>query len=260
MKELLCTRDDINCLPFHGVINLIRVSDTTDEEELSETDTESVKELLLQFVSRTYLAWKASPAPSILFALVWSAQYMTRWIEGSPGRKWDLGIAPDDDLIAELMKSLIAKDPSQLEIADERGNYPLHAAAGLHSRLVDRYGKLYRHSWEELFQILIEAAPEVAYQRNGSGRLPIHVALANGMTWSLGVRRLFKAEQRVLRIADPCTRLLPFMSAAAASRNNVQSDAVDQNDDDAIALEKIETVYHLLREDPATILLVWKRM
>jgi len=89
----------------------------------------------------------------------------------------------------------------------------------------------------------LKAHPEAAREKiySDHDRYPLHSALANGHTWSRGVRDLFLAAPEILLFQDPLTRLFPFQLPAVS--------VLGGNDDDV----DLETVYQLLRSRPDVV-------
>jgi len=58
------------------------------------------------------------------------------------------------------------------------------------------------------------ADPSAAAVANRDGRLPLHLAIDNGIDWSTGIQDLFLANPSAASIRDPVTQLFPFMYAS----------------------------------------------
>ena len=255
-KDMLCSRSDAQYYLLHNIVDILRELEEFQEYKPSQKNLEVTKELLLQAASKMHDAWTGIEAPSMLFAAVWAAQYMTRWRELKGGTSQDMGfdVFVDHVTVILIVSALVEQDAKQLQHADKRGNIPLHVAAGLDCWFGNRHKELYGTSWCHLFQCLINADRESSLKFNCAGRLPIHIALSNYMTWDYGVKELVRSKPEMLRIADPLTRLLPFMSAGEEKPNRTRTGC---SDDEEVVLGRLETSYCLLREDPAVILLIW---
>jgi hypothetical protein len=90
------------------------------------------------------------------------------------------------------------------------------------------------HDGEAAIKSLLKAFPGVVVERH-QGRLPIHLALAAGLTWRTGVSDIVLTDSSVLAEIDPIDALFPFMQAAACKRRD------------------LSTIYSLLRENPAVL-------
>jgi ankyrin repeat protein len=106
-------------------------------------------------------------------------------------------------------------------VRDRYGNLPLHYAVQLPVASVSDSCILVQ---------LIHAFPEGASCKDASGRLPLHMALKEGYTWSQGVRYIFEQYKLAIAIQEEEHELYPFALAAAFSDE--------------------ETTYCLLREHP----------
>jgi hypothetical protein len=105
---------------------------------------------------------------------------------------------------------------------------------------------------------LLDAFPGACEVRDrwGGGRLPLHLAIANGRGWTPvtgGLIHLVEYEPTTIRERDPVTRLFPFMLAAAtAAAAESNTPAIIQDKTDATAT----TIYELLRLDPSLVVIV----
>ena len=75
---------------------------------------------------------------------------------------------------------------------------------------------------------------------NSEGRLPLHLAIENGLGWNEGTAEIYKAYPDAVSVRDPVTGVFPFL--AAASQCNC--------DDDIITLSNC---YLLLKTDPSVL-------
>lgn len=102
---------------------------------------------------------------------------------------------------------------------------PLHAVvrekrcqAELRDSFIARYGSQARH-------------------HDSTGRLCLHLAIEGGCTWENGVKQFYQAAPKAIETRDVRTHLFPVMMAA-----------VGEN-------AEVETIYHLLKEDPSLIMI-----
>lgn len=88
-------------------------------------------------------------------------------------------------------------------------------------------------SQPSVIDILLEAKPEAASIPDNQGRLPLHLAISSGKTWSQGVKAILKANPDTLTSPDPTTGLQPFLQAASSSNPD------------------LGTILELLKKDPS---------
>ena len=100
---------------------------------------------------------------------------------------------------------------------------------------------------ESVLDILCAIYPNAAACMDRYGSLPLHHALRSGKAWNSGIKTLFDAHPEGLRRADPQNGLLPFMAAAASSKNIKNSSK--NKDQDAFT-----TSFLLLRKRPEVIM------
>ena len=124
--------------------------------------------------------------------------------------------------------------PCSFSIVDNRRKNVLHVAA---EQAAYREG-----SWQDIIEYLIFRNDGIncARMRDDSGRLPIHSATANMLSWSNGLEDITEANFSALTIPDPVTNLYPFMLAA--------------HGDAALSVPAdLNSVYTLLRLNPELI-------
>lgn len=114
--------------------------------------------------------------------------------------------------------------PEELIEEDENGDTPLSIFLSCHKAcgnalgwdndegVVDR-GKCGIKAMDML-QTVLWADPSAAAVANRDGRLPLHLAIDNGIDWSTGIQNLFLANPSAASIRDPVTQLFPFMYAS----------------------------------------------
>ena len=255
-KNMLCSRSGAQYYLLHNIVDILQELKEFEDSTPSQKHFDMTRELLLQAASKMHDAWTGVEAPSMLFAAVWAAQYVTGWREIKGGTSQDMrfDVHVNHDTVGSIVSALIEQDPEQLQRTDERGNTPLHVTAGLDCWLANRHKELYGTGWGHLLRCLLDVDGELLLKHNCAGRLPVHIALSNYMTWDYGIEELITSNPATLRIADPLTRLLPFMSAGEEKPNRSRMGC---SDDEEVVLGRLETSYRLLREDPAVILLVW---
>lgn len=66
----------------------------------------------------------------------------------------------------------------------------------------------------ELIQMLLEVDMKSALEADAVGRIPIHLAISNQISWSAGVCHLFRAAPISIQVKDPVTNLYPFQLMA----------------------------------------------
>ena len=128
--------------------------------------------------------------------------------------------------------------PCSFGIVDNRRKNVLHVAA---EQAAHREG-----SWQDIIEYLIIFGNDenngihCACMRDDSGRLPIHSATANRLSWRNGLEDITEANFYALSIPDPVTNLYPFMLAAHGdAASSVPAD--------------LNSVYTLLRMNPEII-------
>ena len=86
----------------------------------------------------------------------------------------------------------------------------------------------------QILDYILEGSMNTASIKDGSGRLPLHVACEHGISWNKGLEKLVKANVTALDTYDPVTCLAPFALLAATG-------------------EQLDSVYRLLRQHPNVI-------
>ena len=182
------------------------------------------------------------------------------------------------DVPPELVRFACRFHRGDLYDKDEEGRLPIHICASSPTYVKHPSKREAKHS---LMRYLLHEDSAVAKIFDKSGRLPIHFACKNGKTWSKGgLKHLVEAHPSSLRIPDGVTGMLPFMLAAThkpseapnrrerAERKaanafpNHDFFAFPESDKDDIVqaiydkeeVEQLETVYHLIRSDPGSLI------
>ena len=97
-------------------------------------------------------------------------------------------------------------------------------------------------------EIILTAAPEAAKMKNRNGRLPLHMAIENGMNWSDALEEIFISYPHGAHFQDTANNLLPFMNACHPKGSQRFSSS-----------EHLTNSYLLLRADPSVINGLFKR-
>jgi len=143
----------------------------------------------------------------------------------------------------EVLSFVMEKYPKQVFQRDEKGHLPLHVL--LEKVTWSKHRKRRLKPKEKPFvESLLHAYPGSGRERNISDhrRYPLHSAIANGHTWSQGVREIFLAAPECIIVRDPYTGLYPFLLAA-----------VPIVEEKSYGVDNVETVYQLLRARPDVI-------
>lgn len=119
--------------------------------------------------------------------------------------------AATQDCPVEILEIAMRLYPSQVREQGCDGSLPLHLAAGAPVYVKQNY-ELDRNV--NAIDLLCFAYPSGALVLNGSGFLPIHIAIRSGRKWEEGLSSLVMADFRSLRIPDPLTGLFPVQLAA----------------------------------------------
>jgi hypothetical protein len=152
---------------------------------------------------------------------------------------FQMKFAKDTDFV-ELVLRL---DPEASKLAIN-GKLPLHVAASFPLSLPKHHVILWS-SWfpmstHDPMELILSAYPLAVRQRDVSGRLVLHIALAQGRRfWWSGIERLVEAYPESLTQRDPVTCLYPFQLAIM--------DVADEDD------EAVATAYHLLLACPEVL-------
>jgi hypothetical protein len=143
----------------------------------------------------------------------------------------------------EVLSYVMETYPKQVFQRDQRGHLPLHVAIQKVSWSKNKKWRL-KPKEKPFLTCLLKAYPESARERiyGDHDRYPLHSAVANGHTWSHGVQDIFLAAPEVLIVSDPFTGLFPFQLAG-----------VPITEEKACDIDKLETVYQLLKARPDVI-------
>lgn len=183
------------------------------------------------------------------------------------GRQWRAvhaacsgGTVPPD-VLAFALQIL----PSEADVPNESKDFPLHIAASAPPHEANCPAQL---ASGESIDLLLSINSTAARKTDRRGRLPVHLALNSGKTWSNGVRGLVEAFPESVRMRDPPTMLYPFMLAACSSVNNLWKgedgskcdigdlDAMNNTEDTRLSadLAAVNTTFMLLRDAPDIVL------
>jgi hypothetical protein len=147
------------------------------------------------------------------------------------------------DCPIEVLSYVMEKYPKQVFQRDQRGHLPLHVAIQKVSWSKHKKWRL-KPKEKPFLTCLLKAHPESARERiyGDLDRYPLHSAVANGHTWSQGVKDIFLNAPEVLIVRDSFTGLFPFQLAGVpiAQENSCE-------------IDKLETVYQLLKARPDVI-------
>ena len=159
--------------------------------------------------------------------------------------------------------------PNQIKEKDEMhgnvGNFPLHEvcswpceqdSASTDPVISSRKGMA--------ISALRQRYPNAAFVSNNNGKTPLDLALATGTTWDGGVRKLVRAYPASVSIQNSTTGLFPFMTAAAVSHSLDNSNVPLPSTKRSLMthlknmakkdLQRVRTIYGLLRTDPDVII------
>jgi ankyrin repeat protein len=127
------------------------------------------------------------------------------------------------DLHSELrhfISIMIRLYPEQCRRRDDQGNLPLHVAASVHQPCqevcasLSSFRKVNKNNIDALDQLL-HAYPPAANIPDGTGRLPLHLAVNSGSrTWKMGIASLVQASPRSITTRNVLTHLYPAQEAA----------------------------------------------
>lgn len=153
-----------------------------------------------------------------------------------------------------VLRCAISLHPVQLRVRNECGDLPLHIASRQHrgdgcdehhpwlpsgtnqKTSVYRHLEPEDHAVDNPISILVKGYPDAASAHDGSGRLPLNLALESGKRWvEGGVGDVVKAAPMALVTRDMKTHLFPFMIAAIGEIN------------------ALDTVYRLLESNPMAL-------
>jgi len=109
----------------------------------------------------------------------------------------------------------LAKHPHAVFQRDSHGRLPLHIAVGPCQWRWPKLKRAYKPREGYVIDALLLRHREAARIPDPhDGRMPLHLALANGHTWEGGVEALFGAAPEYISVEDPVTGLVPFLLAA----------------------------------------------
>jgi ankyrin repeat protein len=134
-----------------------------------------------------------------------------------------------------ILQMMVLHDRSALLRRDEHGRIPLHYALVAtpgnqeedycdDSCFVDLVYWSPNFESRSLVQFILDNAPSSADTRDGDGRLPIHLAIANNRDLSSVVLPIIAAYPGSISAVDPYTNLKPFL--LAASHDNASLDLI----------------------------------
>mmetsp|Transcript_22136 Transcript_22136/g.54780 ORF Transcript_22136/g.54780 Transcript_22136/m.54780 type:complete len:417 (+) Transcript_22136:129-1379(+) len=143
----------------------------------------------------------------------------------------------------EVLSHVMEKYPMQVFQRDEQCHLPLHVAIQKITWSKHRKRRL-KPKEKPFLESLLNAYPGSARERIYSDhhRYPLHSAIANGHSWSQGVREIFLAAPECVIVRDSCTGLFPFQLAA-----------VPIIEEKSYSNDNLETVFQLLRARPDVI-------
>mmetsp|Transcript_3776 Transcript_3776/g.9034 ORF Transcript_3776/g.9034 Transcript_3776/m.9034 type:complete len:586 (+) Transcript_3776:137-1894(+) len=156
----------------------------------------------------------------------------------------------------ELLQYFVEKDgPQQCGVQDCFGRFPLHYAVKLYRTINSKKGTEHHSSFIEQ---IVKYFPSGASTMDPSGRLPLHVAIENGHTWSDGgVRALYEAYPKAVSFRDITIKNVD------RNRNSSQKDVSNSSSNKGSALYPfalaassgcdVETIFYLLREYPGVL-------
>ena len=146
---------------------------------------------------------------------------------------------------ASVLRLLIHLHPQHLLRRDKNGDTPL--AMSMKSPSYEQQwcegcrNQTNHHERYSHVEVILSAAPEAAKIANHNGRLPLHMAIENGMYWSDGLEDIFMAYPHGAHFQDTTNNLLPFMNACQSKVSQSSSS------------ELLTNSYLLLRADPSVL-------
>ena len=115
-----------------------------------------------------------------------------------------LHLAMDFDSPVDMIKCIIQRFPKMSMEKDSNGRTCLARAVST------------KHNpSSELILILLEVDMQSAVEVDALGRLPMHLAISNQISWRAGVCYLFRAAPISIQLNDPVTNLYPFQLMAS---------------------------------------------
>ena len=162
---------------------------------------------------------------------------------------------------SNLLELVVAMHPEQVR-ETVLGRLPLHLAIAHPSQPTDSDSPV-QDNTDVIVSTLLNVYPEAAAVPDAKGRLPLHIATANGQRWDGVVRHLVQICPSAIYEPDPLVPfMLPFMSMAASS--SLLSYRTTATTETTTATMKTTTtttpnqdqltcVMELLRTDPGTL-------
>lgn len=113
--------------------------------------------------------------------------------------------------------------PLELQKIDSQGNTLLHLSV-IHSQ------------YNNLTRFLLVMYASMALIPNNDGRIPLNLAIENGINWEDGVLKdILRSAPDTLSLLDPCKKIYPFMISLCSNKSD------------------LEVAYELLKMDPSLI-------
>jgi len=169
-----------------------------------------------------------------------------------------------------ILNMAVRMYPDELTDKDENGDTPLSIVLSRPKACKSIYGwgrsddirdqNAREIEAMDMMQTVLWADPGAAAVESSNGRLPLHLAIDNGLHWNDGIQDIFKANPTAVSVRDPITRLFPFMHASI-KHCDAQVDRYTQEDhpgseDMQASIEPdhiLTTSYELLRANPANL-------
>jgi len=170
-----------------------------------------------------------------------------------------------------MLNMAVRMYPDELTEKDENGDTPLSILLSRHKPCKSMYGwgrsddireqDVREIESMDIIQTVLWADPDAAALPSSNGRLPLHLAIDQGLHWIDGIQDIFMAYPNAVSIRDPITRLFPFMHASM-KHSDAQLDTCTQKgnprseDELQVSLEPdhiLTTAYELLRSNPANL-------
>merc|ERR1711957_692189 len=169
-----------------------------------------------------------------------------------------------------ILNMAVRMYPDELTDKDENGDTPLSIVLSRPKACKSIYGwgrsddirdqNAREIEAMDMMQTVLWADPGAAAVESSNGRLPLHLAIDNGLHWNDGIQDIFKANPTAVSVRDPITRLFPFMHASI-KHCDAQVDRYTQEDhpgseDMQASIEPdhiLTTSYELLRATPANL-------
>eukprot|EP00566_Odontella_aurita_P000844 CAMPEP_0113537392 /NCGR_PEP_ID=MMETSP0015_2-20120614/6800_1 /TAXON_ID=2838 /ORGANISM="Odontella" /LENGTH=377 /DNA_ID=CAMNT_0000436881 /DNA_START=42 /DNA_END=1172 /DNA_ORIENTATION=+ /assembly_acc=CAM_ASM_000160 len=119
----------------------------------------------------------------------------------------------------QLLRFAALVYPEECRTPNEDMNIPLHLA--LKCRSDKQYSSFVGTELSNAVDALLRACPNSASILDGSGRLPISLAIEAGVHWDHfggALKKLFESEPRALSTRDVTSHMYPFMMCAISSK------------------------------------------